>query len=185
VVFSVDGAIEATHDAIRGPGQHRAVLEAVALAVAVGLPFGMTMTLHAGNVAELEALGFEAARLGARHVSFAMMQPTGTHLDARLGLPEARWGIVPSGGAAMKLIDQIGQAAAMRMMLAGELIDGAQRSVERPRADLHDADVFGLAEPRRLEVEHDVASTTCCARVPKEHRPRIIRCGTCWSGCSI
>jgi hypothetical protein len=66
-----------------------------------------------------------------------------------------------------------------------ELIDGAQRSVERPRADLHDADVFGLAEPRRLEVEHDVASTTCCARVPKELRPRIIRCGSCWSGCSI
>lgn len=46
--------------------------------------------------------------------------------DARVGLPEVRWGILPSGGAAMKLADQIGQAAAMRLMLAGELIDGAE-----------------------------------------------------------
>jgi enoyl-CoA hydratase/carnithine racemase len=46
--------------------------------------------------------------------------------DARIGLPEVRWGILPSGGAAMKLIDQIGQADAMRMMLAGELIDGVE-----------------------------------------------------------
>jgi len=45
---------------------------------------------------------------------------------ARLGLPETRWGILPSGGAAMKLVEQIGQADAMRMMLAGELIDGTE-----------------------------------------------------------
>ena len=45
---------------------------------------------------------------------------------ARLGLPETRWGILPSGGAAMKLVEQIGQADAMRMLLAGELIDGTE-----------------------------------------------------------
>lgn len=42
---------------------------------------------------------------------------------ARLGLPEVHWGILPSGGAAMKLIDQIGHARAMQLLLTGELID--------------------------------------------------------------
>ncbi|MBM6594862.1 enoyl-CoA hydratase/isomerase family protein [Microvirga pudoricolor] len=46
---------------------------------------------------------------------------------ARLGLPEVRWGIMPSGGAAMKLADQIGQAHAMDLLLSGRLI-GAQEA---------------------------------------------------------
>jgi enoyl-CoA hydratase/carnithine racemase len=46
--------------------------------------------------------------------------------DAKLGLPEVRWGILPSGGAAMKLIDQIGHAKAMDLLLTGRLIDGVQ-----------------------------------------------------------
>ena len=44
--------------------------------------------------------------------------------DAVLGLPEVRWGIMPSGGGAMKLIDQIGQAKAMDLLFTGRLIDG-------------------------------------------------------------
>lgn len=44
--------------------------------------------------------------------------------SARLGLPEVRWGILPSGGAAMKLLDMIGASDAMRMLLVGELVDG-------------------------------------------------------------
>ncbi|RYX97045.1 MAG: enoyl-CoA hydratase/isomerase family protein [Comamonadaceae bacterium] len=42
--------------------------------------------------------------------------------QARLGLPEVHWGIMPSGGGAMKLIEQIGYAPAMQMMLTAELI---------------------------------------------------------------
>ena len=38
--------------------------------------------------------------------------------------PEVRWGIMPSGGGAMKLIDQIGQAKAMDLLFTGRLIDG-------------------------------------------------------------
>ena len=45
---------------------------------------------------------------------------------ARFGLPEVHWGIVPSGGAAMKLVEQIGHARAMRLLLTGELISAAQ-----------------------------------------------------------
>ncbi len=45
---------------------------------------------------------------------------------ARLGLPEVRWGIFPSGGAAMKLPDQIPRTLAMEMLLTGRLIDAEQ-----------------------------------------------------------
>lgn len=48
---------------------------------------------------------------------------------AILGLPEVRWGILPSGGGAMKLIDQIGHARAMQLMLTAELI-GAGKALE-------------------------------------------------------
>ena len=46
--------------------------------------------------------------------------------EAIIGLPEVRWGIVPSGGGAMKLIDQIGYAHAMDLLLTGRLISGAE-----------------------------------------------------------
>jgi enoyl-CoA hydratase len=41
---------------------------------------------------------------------------------ALIGLPEVRWGIVPTGGAALKLVDQIGYSQAMQLLLTGELI---------------------------------------------------------------
>lgn len=44
--------------------------------------------------------------------------------NAVIGLPEVRWGIVPSGGGAMKLVDQLGLAKAMDLLLTGRLVDG-------------------------------------------------------------
>jgi enoyl-CoA hydratase/carnithine racemase len=49
--------------------------------------------------------------------------------DAKLGLPEVRWGLVPSAGGTMKLAEQIGYAAAMDLLLTARLIDG--REAER------------------------------------------------------
>jgi enoyl-CoA hydratase/carnithine racemase len=49
--------------------------------------------------------------------------------DAKLGLPEVRWGLIPSAGGTMKLADQIGYAAAMDLLLTARLIDG--REAER------------------------------------------------------
>ena len=46
--------------------------------------------------------------------------------DAKIGFPEVRWGIVPSGGAAMKLADQIGQTLALDLLLTGRIISGAE-----------------------------------------------------------
>lgn len=63
---------------------------------------------------------------------------------ARFGLPEVRWGIFPSGGAALKLSRQVPRALAMEMLLTGELSDAevAHRSgfLNRvlPVADLDD-----------------------------------------------
>ncbi len=45
---------------------------------------------------------------------------------AKLGLPEVRWGIVPSGGGTMKLIEQIGYANGMRLLLTGELVSARE-----------------------------------------------------------
>jgi enoyl-CoA hydratase/carnithine racemase len=49
--------------------------------------------------------------------------------DAKLGLPEVHWGLIPSAGGTMKLVEQIGYAAAMDLLLTGRLIDG--REAER------------------------------------------------------
>src|SRR5271154_3848056 len=45
---------------------------------------------------------------------------------AKLGLPEVKWGLIPSAGGTMKLVDQIGHAAAMDLLLTGRFIDGAE-----------------------------------------------------------
>lgn len=47
---------------------------------------------------------------------------------ATLGLPEVRWGILPSGGATAKLVEQIGHSGAMQMLLTGELVSGVTAS---------------------------------------------------------
>jgi enoyl-CoA hydratase/carnithine racemase len=42
---------------------------------------------------------------------------------ARFGLPEVKWAIYPFGGAAAKLIHQIGHVHAMKLLLTAEMID--------------------------------------------------------------
>lgn len=45
---------------------------------------------------------------------------------AVFGLPEVRWGIVPGGGSHVRLPQQIGWPAAMRLLLTGEPVDAAE-----------------------------------------------------------
>ncbi len=45
---------------------------------------------------------------------------------ARFGLPEVKWGIYPFGGAATKLVRQIGYAHLMDLILTGRLIDAEE-----------------------------------------------------------
>ncbi|MBM4364059.1 MAG: radical SAM protein, partial [Deltaproteobacteria bacterium] len=152
VTFSLDGATEATHDAIRGQGSYREVLGAVAAAAASGVPFGVQAAIHARNELELEQLGLLAAQLGAKHVSFAWTQPTGTPLDADLQLTEAAW------EGALQRIRSLSAALSIDVLAAeGWPTDGA---------------ALGCS-PLRLETLHiDVEGrlTLCClhAGVPGE-----------------
>lgn len=89
--FSLDGATEATHDAIRERGSFREVLRAVSLCKMRGIKFLLQMTLHARNVDEIEAMALLASQLGADKLAYNFTQPTGTFLDASLHLPASEW----------------------------------------------------------------------------------------------
>ena len=91
VDFSLDGAEEATHDAIRGKGSFRDVMLGATLCTAHEIPFVLQMVINARNVAQIEAFGMLGANLKAKRVSFGMMQPTGTHLDRELYLSAQVW----------------------------------------------------------------------------------------------
>lgn len=91
LTLSLDGIDEPTHDAIRGKGSYREVMAAATLCHTYGIRFGLQMAVHARNVDQIERLGLEAGHLGAAHVSFAMMQPTGTIHDQALYLPAHQW----------------------------------------------------------------------------------------------
>lgn len=85
--FSLDGATVETHDGIRGPGSFDDVMRAISTAIAFDIPFDLRMVPNRQNAHELEDFAFLAARLGATHVRFGAIQPTGTIHDRRLYLP--------------------------------------------------------------------------------------------------
>ena len=89
--LSLDGADEATHDAIRGKGSYREVMLAATLCHAYGVPFIFQMVVHRKNASQIEALGMLAATLKARTVSFSILQATGTPLDDDLYLSARAW----------------------------------------------------------------------------------------------
>lgn len=91
VNFSVDGASEEVHDAIRGAGSFHSVQQAASVCAAMGIRFRIQAAIHARNVHEIEAIALLAARLGARRVAFQMTQPTGTFLDRNLYLDPEQW----------------------------------------------------------------------------------------------
>jgi enoyl-CoA hydratase/carnithine racemase len=45
---------------------------------------------------------------------------------ARFGLPEVKWSIYPFGGAAIKLVQQIGYVHAMELLLTAKLVDASE-----------------------------------------------------------
>jgi MoaA/NifB/PqqE/SkfB family radical SAM enzyme len=91
VNFSLDGADEAVHDTIRGKGSFRDVMLGATLCTAHGIPFILQMAVNRKNAHQIEAMGMLAANLGAKRVSFAILQATGTHLDRELYLSARAW----------------------------------------------------------------------------------------------
>jgi MoaA/NifB/PqqE/SkfB family radical SAM enzyme len=76
VTFSVDGADEATHDRLRGPGSYRQVMRAAAVAVARDLPFTFNCVLTRENRDQVEPMIEIAARLGSRGIRFGHLMFT-------------------------------------------------------------------------------------------------------------
>lgn len=86
VDLSLDGADEATQDAVRGEGSWREAMNAALALRARSIPFSLQLTLHRRNVAQLEPVGLLAAQLGARALSVLPMIATGRPSDTELGL---------------------------------------------------------------------------------------------------
>jgi MoaA/NifB/PqqE/SkfB family radical SAM enzyme len=76
ITFSLDGASEATHDRLRGPGSYRRVMRAASYCMFNNLPFMLNMVLTAHNYHEVETMVELATRLGSRGVRFGYLMPT-------------------------------------------------------------------------------------------------------------
>jgi MoaA/NifB/PqqE/SkfB family radical SAM enzyme len=151
--LSLDGADEATHDAIRGEGSFREVMLAATLCHAHGIPFIFQMVVNRKNSAQIEAMGMLAATLKARTVSFSILQATGTPLDDDLYLSARAWRDVQ---------DRI---ARLREVLKIEVAMPEGFHVEQP---------FHVCDPwasQQLHVDVEGRLNLCCqhAGVPSEH----------------
>ena len=74
--FSLDGAREKTHDAIRGEGSYRQVMRAASVFVARDLPFTFNMVLTALNQGEAEEMVELATHLGSGGIRFGHLMQT-------------------------------------------------------------------------------------------------------------
>ncbi|MDB5430848.1 MAG: putative enoyl-CoA hydratase/isomerase [Caulobacter sp.] len=89
---------------------------------------------------------------------------------SRFGLPEVRWGLMPWGGAAMKLADQVGQGPAMDLLLTGRLIDAREAKALGLISALSD-DVQALALERAARIaEASPAAVQATKAAALQHR---------------
>jgi len=94
---------------------------------------------------------------------------------ASFGLPEVKWGLIPSAGGTMKLVDQIGYAAAMDLLLTGRMIDAADAAriglvtevcdpSEVWRRALERAEMIAAASPHAVRAAKQAALSARAAR---------------------
>ncbi len=76
VCFSLDGASAESHDALRGAGSFREVVEAAALCQLQGIPLSFKSVITAFNQEELAEVALLGATLGAREHSFLHPLPS-------------------------------------------------------------------------------------------------------------
>jgi MoaA/NifB/PqqE/SkfB family radical SAM enzyme len=84
--FSLDGAKESTHDALRRQGSYRHVMQAVSICTVKDIPFTFNTVVTSRNFAEIEALVELTAKLGSRAIRFGYLMPTKRSLAENLVL---------------------------------------------------------------------------------------------------
>ncbi len=73
VSFSLDGAIEETHDSLRGPGSYRNVLNAMDLCRSEGIPFYVQSVLSSRNYTQVEEICDLVLEKGAKLLRFTAL----------------------------------------------------------------------------------------------------------------
>jgi MoaA/NifB/PqqE/SkfB family radical SAM enzyme len=115
VSLSLDGASEATHDALRRrPGSFRRLMQAISLCHVHGIPVYLNMVVTRANRAELEAMAVLASRLGCAALGYGHCQPTPDALAANLVLSARERRDVEADIAALQ------QMFTMPIVLAGD-----------------------------------------------------------------
>lgn len=75
--------------------------------------------------------------------------------EALLGLPETKLGLIPGAGGTQRMVDVVGRAHALDLILRGRLIDGE----EALRIGLvHEAHAAEAVEARALEIAEELAT---------------------------
>ncbi len=96
--FSLDGARPETHDALRGAGSFREVMEAASLCQLAGLPFCFKSVITNFNKTELTEMALLAANLGSQDQGFIHPFPSPRSL---------REGVIPSPAELRGIMDWI------------------------------------------------------------------------------
>jgi MoaA/NifB/PqqE/SkfB family radical SAM enzyme len=94
--FSLDGAKESTHDALRRRGSYRHVMHAVSICTVKDIPFTFNSVVTAGNYVEIEALVELSAKLGSRGIRFGYLIPTQKSLAENLVLDHSQLKDIPA-----------------------------------------------------------------------------------------
>lgn len=106
VCFSLDGATPETHDALRGPGSFREVIEAAALCKLASIPFSLKSVITNFNKEELTDLAILGANLGTQDHGFLHPFPS-----PRL----VQEGIIPSPRELHRIVRWITDSLAKRL----------------------------------------------------------------------
>jgi MoaA/NifB/PqqE/SkfB family radical SAM enzyme len=103
ICFSLDGAKPETHDALRGPGAFREVVEAITICDHEKIPLAVKCVITNFNKGELTDLAMLAATLGVQELSFIHPFPT-----PRLIQEE----VIPTAGELHRIIREINDSLA-------------------------------------------------------------------------
>jgi MoaA/NifB/PqqE/SkfB family radical SAM enzyme len=76
ITFSLDGAIEETHDRLRAKGSYRRIMSAVSVCVAMDIPFTFNSLMTTNNHVEIREIADIAYKLRSRGLRFGHLIPT-------------------------------------------------------------------------------------------------------------